>query len=237
MTDPTFSYEELEWDNKYKNRKHIAFKDSIMAVGTQIDFVNYDCGTQHSMVESADAFLFNITTNVWVRLPNMHEARLGPTLVIFQGMVCALGGSSSDSAECFHQSSYEWFPLPKMISHRRDAEAVELDGELYVIGGTSSFEIKFLRPTEIRKGASQYALTLIEKYDPVTQSWTEFARLQEGRIYHGLGIHKSKIHVIGGLSNAVEVRFERFFGMWKSFYPPMLNNFFDHYERIIAISS
>jgi len=200
LSDPSATWESIAWKDKYKNRKHIAFKDSIFAIGTQSDYMNDDC--QHTLTKSSEAYMFNTLKNTWIQLPSMSEARLGPALVIFDGLVCAVGGSASRSVECFNQTRNQWISLPLMNSTRRDAAAVELKGELYVIGGTLSFD---LPADEIRSYYSRYALSSVEKYNPITNKWTTVTKLHEGRIYHGAGVANGEIYVVGGFSSVVEV--------------------------------
>ena len=228
LSKPALTWNELEWGDAYKNRKYISFKDSIMAIGTQNDYMDYDC--QHPIIESSLAFLYNTTTGTWLQLPDMNEARLGHALVVFKGSVCAMGGSGSRSAECFNQTTNKWTYLPAMNSTRRDAVAVELSNELYVIGGTASFSLEQHSVDQIKKYYSRYAKLSVEKYNPVAKQWTTVAKLNEARVFHGAGVFNGKIVVVGGFSSVVEV------------YDPNLNkwraetNLYNaqRYTRIIA---
>ena len=55
----------------------------------------------------------------------MNEERIGNALVLFNGTVCAVGGSSQPSVECLDASTNKWYYLPPMKTPRRNPAAVE----------------------------------------------------------------------------------------------------------------
>ena len=231
VSDPVSKWRDVKWSNMYKNKKYISVKDSILAIGTQSDYMNFDC--QNTIPgPSATAFMYNTTTKTWTDLPSMSEARLGPALVVYDGLACAVGGSASPSVECFNMSRNQWISLPMMNITRRDAAAVELNGELYVIGGALFFDLKHLDDDEIRSYYSRYALSSVEKYNPVTNTWSGVTKLHEGRIYHGAGVANGKIYVVGGFSSVVEV-YDPDSNVWR-IGDTVFNA--QRYHRIIAIS-
>ena len=145
----------MGWESKYICRQYIADEDSILAAGIS-DHNNYSI--EHSDLlkfcnhtqETSLPFrvdLHNTTTVTWTRLPNMNEPRLGHALVMFKGLICAVGGSfvSPSSAECFNFSTNQWTLLPPMNRGRRNAAAVELNDELYVIRGETMHNDKNIR--------------------------------------------------------------------------------------------
>jgi len=194
-------WEEVEWDDRYKNMKLIAFEDSIITLGAQADYMNKKCNL--FSLESKFAYMYNTTSGVWTQLPDMMEARSGASLVLFNGLICAVGGSVNFSAECLNITSKQWTYLPPMISARRNAASVELNGELYVIGGIDAYKIPvtFVNITTHH----QHALTIVEKYNPNTHLWTSCANLSTGRSYHAVKAFNGKIFVAGGFSNLIEV--------------------------------
>ena len=202
-SDPTAVWVEMKWKDKYKNKKYIAFKDAILAIGSQSDYMNYDC--QSTLPKSSAAYMYNTTTNIWTQLPAMSEARLGAALALFNGTACAVGGSESPSVECFNMTRNQWISLPMMNITRRDAAAVELNGELYVIGGAPILSSQHSNAKEIRKYYSRYALPTVEKYNPNINLWTKVTPLHEGRIYHAAAAADGRIYVVGGFSSVVEV--------------------------------
>ena len=61
-SDPTAVWVEMKWKDKYKNKKYIAFKDAILAIGSQSDYMNYDC--QSTLPKSSAVYMYNTTTNI-----------------------------------------------------------------------------------------------------------------------------------------------------------------------------
>ena len=114
----------------------------------------------------------------------MNEPRAYHSLVLFEGKVCAIGGDKSKTSECFNSGTNKWTYLPPMLTRRREAAAVELGGELYVIGGEHGNTFEQLRS--------------VEKYNPVTETWSEVADLKQGMTDHAVGVYNEKIYVIGG---------------------------------------
>ena len=214
LSESSLTWKKVQWKNKYKNKKYIAIKDSILAVGSHYDFM----GRTESLVTSiaktedglkfgcAQAFWLNTTTKTWTQLPSMNEPRTGHTLVLYRGLVCAIGGSPSRSAECYNFTSKEWSFLVPMKTARRDAAAVELNGELYVIGGATTWYPILTAVFELYQDPHQDVVELnsVEKYNPATNSWVQVANLLERRMYHSAGVFNGKIYVIGGRSNVVE---------------------------------
>ena len=106
LSKTPLTWENLDWEIMHKNRKYIAFKDSILAIGRPYSSYRY-MGFAGNYVRSGCPFtdLFNTTTGTWIQLQDMNERRIGHTLVLFQGMVCAVGGGNYHSAECFTEAA------------------------------------------------------------------------------------------------------------------------------------
>ena len=214
LSESSLTWKKVQWKNKYKNKKYIAIKDSILAVGSHYDFMGRtelpvtSIGKTEDGIElgCAQAFWLNTTTKTWTQLSSMNEPRTGHTLVLYKGLVCAIGGSPSPSAECYNFTSKERSFLASMKTARRDAAAVELNGELYVIGGATSWHPTFTAIFELYQDPYQNVVELdsVEKYNPATNSWVQVANLLERRMYHSAGVFNGKIYVIGGRSNVVE---------------------------------
>ena len=220
LSESSLKWKEIEWKNEYKCRKYIAYKDSIFAVGIYFDHMN-GRSMSHSVIKSMNqtvlnaylsilpyyqAYLYNTTTNKWTQLPNMHQLRFGHSLAVFKGLICAIGGSpvSPLSAECFNRSTNQWTLLPSMNTERQFAAALELNDELYVIGGTT-----------VQVGNLSYKVNIsidsnlvdesVEKYNPYKQEWTKVDSLKQKRMCHVAGVFNGKIHVLGGYSDIIEV--------------------------------
>ena len=110
-----------------------------------------------------------------------------------------------------------------MNSIRFRAASVELNGEMYVIGGV---------PFGTKRGP-YLPQSSVEKYNPVTNSWIQVASLKEARYSHCAGVFNGKIYVIGGFADAVEIYYPRT-NAWKSM-PAKIPNI-DHYKSFIAFN-
>ena len=201
LSQTNLFWETLNWNEQYKYRSYIAHKDSIFSVGAQYDYLsldwkhreNFQLAQSRTRLGCDHAYLYNVTTNVWTRLRSMNQPRLGHTLVLFKDLICAVGGSLSKTAECYNSSTNQWTNLPQMTIARRGAAAVELNGELFVMGGEL-----------FTKDYTHNKLDLVEKYNPVTNTWTKVsAGLMEAREHINAGVYRGKIYVFGGFSNLI----------------------------------
>jgi len=97
--------------------------------------------------------------------------------------------------------------LPSMQNSRQGAVVIELNNELYVIGGVSPefyedivTSFRYNLPAVKLSFSSEF----VEKYNPINKKWTLFASLNQPRITHSVGVFSDNIYVIGGFSREVE---------------------------------
>ena len=192
-----------KWSDSSSDKQYIVFNDAIIAAGKNINIIPFEHVTNWTDANQ-NVSLYNTTTNQWSTLTKMKEKRMGHALVLFQNMVCAVGGSIEPTVECFDPiTNSSWDSLPQMRTARRNAAAVELDGELYVIGG-----IRAMAENETNKNyitEDYYILDSVEKYTPTTKTWTEVALLPQRHMEPIAKICNGKIYVVGEESNVVEV--------------------------------
>ena len=218
LSDSPFQWKEINWNNEYKYRKYIAYKDSILAVGSYIDYISHSNMSldlfvrYHKTVGSIryfQAHLYNIITNRWTQLPSMNESQVGHTLVKFKGLICAVGGFyvvSQASVECFNFSTNQWTRLPSINTRRVYSAAVELNNAQYVIGGgINNNSSSSVEETETFLESTIKVYNSVEKYNLVTNMWIKVDSLQKKRMCHGAGVFNGKIYVVGGFPNAIEV--------------------------------
>jgi|GEM_PF-2320159 len=79
----------------------------------------------------------------------------------------------------------QWTDGPPLSTERGGACAAVLEGKLYLIGGG-------------RQPATDSASTMVEVFDPVTDTWTLGTPLQTERTMAGCAVVGGKIYVIGG---------------------------------------
>jgi len=151
--------------------------------------------------------MYNPATKTWTKLPDMNEPRSKHSLVLFQGLICAISGGMDRtivSWKCFNRNTSKWSYFPKMIQKSLDETqlkvgAIKLNGELYIIGGDSQllFPHKQFVP-----------INTVRKYNLVNESWTEAASLHSPRSGIIAGVLNGKIYIVGGkrnVKNTVEI--------------------------------
>jgi len=222
---PSYQYKNENWGWRVIfNYQFIVVNDSIFAAGASCS-LNQDCVGENWKEATYVAFLIQIKTHEIKRLPDLNERRIGNTLVLFQGRVCAVGGSGSSTIECLDESARKWIYLPRLKKARQNAAAVTLNDELYVIGGmtakqedrvyhTLHYYLNYIFSKEEISVENDLSLDSVEKYNSVTNRWTEMASLQIPRSIVVAGICQEKIYVVGDFSKAVE-EYDKSSNEWK----------------------
>ena len=222
--------EKLVWENKYYNKKYIAFGDSIIAAGKQQYIISHNSSTNlRKEAETSNVFRYDATVDEWFDLPDTNDPRSGCTLVEYQGRVCAVGGFLLSSVECYNVTTNKWTNLPQMKARRREAAAVELAGELYVIGGIYESFIS-------EKKTVTHILKSVEKYDQITKSWTKVGSLLEQRLRPIAAVCYGKIYVLSKDSYIIEA-YDPSDNTWK-YVKPFEGSFKEtHYISLIPNSN
>jgi N-acetylneuraminic acid mutarotase len=91
----------------------------------------------------------------------------------------------------------DWLNVSAMPIPRFEANAVALDGKIYVSGGITA----------------RHSLKSFVRFDPVTNAWDELAPMPDFRNHHGMAVLDGKIYVTGG--NYGELSFD---GQAKTFW-------------------
>ena len=133
LSNPSENRKVFLWSTsqEFFHKPHIAFRDSILAAGSQFvvdmrDCYDYYCGKNTPTSVKAEK-LIKINPEVYMHnttstpnnntldtsfVGNMNEERIGNALVLFNGTVCAVGGSSQPSVECLDGSTNKWYYAP-----------------------------------------------------------------------------------------------------------------------------
>jgi len=153
-----------------------------------LDGYIYMCGGKaHNTMWLSACERFDVASQVWFSINDMHHKRSEFGLVALQGKLYALGGferpnSFLNSVEIFDPSLGTWIESAQMKTHRaRFAAAVHKD-EIYVVGGE----------TELGHSSS------VEKYSPCTGTWTYIASMSEARFNHSVCVVGNEIFAFGG---------------------------------------
>jgi len=146
-------------------------------------------------VPQASADLFDAATLSWRATSPMKTARVAhAALLLKHGEVMVTGGITSggtpvlSSAEIYAPASGGWSSAAPMHSARFDHSMVLLpDGRVLVAGGSND-------------GVNAYssALSSVEIYDPVIDTWTDAPSLQTPRLLHKAAVLSDGVYVTAG---------------------------------------
>lgn len=132
------------------------------------------------------AWAYDPKTNEWQRIADMPKPRAAHRLVAVAGRLYAVGGVGPGSTElwAYDPASDRWLgglaPLPTAREHLAAAAA---GGKLYAIAG---------------RWRGRGNLTVVEAYDPASNSWSRVADLPAARGGHTAATLQGRIHVTGG---------------------------------------
>ena len=142
-------------------------------------------GRAHKTEILSTAETFLPTRDEWIDCPEMDERRVGCCLVVYQKQLRVLGGQKGS---VFYDSmdelgDYWWFTVEdgEMLDERADFAAVNLNGQIYAIGG---------KPNLNEWHSS------VERFDD--DGWEYVASLNSPRSGHRACVLGSKIYVAGG---------------------------------------
>jgi N-acetylneuraminic acid mutarotase len=119
-------------------------------------------------------------------------ARSDGVAAVAQGKLYFIGGmkegyTATNLVHEYDPSQNKWTSKASMPTARGAAAAVELNGSIYVIGGASK---NFLGFTSV--------MDVVEKYDPVSNTWSKVASMPTARFYHMAAVVDGRIYVMGG---------------------------------------
>ena len=188
LTDSALTYKEIDWEERYRRRNYIALGCYLFAVGgmhKNSSYASKAVQKSGTFFASSAVDRYDTVTKKWTAMENMLEPRENPTLVLFQGSLCAL---EANAKECFNLNNKKWTYLPPIASspHPLYRAAVEITNELYVFGSA---------PADTKT---------VVKYNPAKNSWTRVASLNKPKIYATAGVYQNKIYIIGANEHLVE---------------------------------
>jgi N-acetylneuraminic acid mutarotase len=146
---------------------------------------------------------YDPATDSWQRRADMPTARTGPTLAAGpDGRLYAIGGFSTaggylTTLERYDPAGDAWVTLAPMPTARSGlAAAFAANGRLYAVGGSRTRDV-------VGQPAFDPALTVVEEYDPATDSWRARAPMPTPRQRLGLAAGANgRLYAAGGVEHA-----------------------------------
>jgi N-acetylneuraminic acid mutarotase len=126
----------------------------------------------------------------WSSLPDLPIPLTGPAGATIGSKIYVIGGYSTQPSPTmfvFDTLTQNWSQLASMSIARHDFAAGSLAGKVYAVGGRDSL--------------SNF-ISLVEEYDPPSNTWTTKAPMPTARAGHGMVRVGVKLFAIGGYSPA-----------------------------------
>jgi len=129
----------------------------------------------------------------------MPTARYGLSAGVIDGKLYVAGGaygantafSVLNTLEIYNPSTNSWTTGAPMPTARVSHAVAVLDGKLYAVGGTVSYQGP--------------ALNTVEIYDPSTNTWTTGTPMPTARWHPAVGVIGGKLYVVGGCDSDLNV--------------------------------
>jgi N-acetylneuraminic acid mutarotase len=154
----------------------------------------------HNDTNKGESFAPSDLANGWTRIRNRPGAPfLGPGAVGFAGRIYIIGGgergmgpgSITNDVSIYDPSTDRWSNASPMPTARMLFRAVELDGQIYAVGGAVA--------------AGQPPSSALERYDPIADTWASLRPMSVGRGNPGVvAAADGRIIVVGGAGGVFE---------------------------------
>ena len=135
--------------------------------------------------------------DTWTRKADMPTARLGASASVVGGEIYVIGGGvgfvalSPAPVEKYDPTTDTWIAKKNMPTPRIGLATSVVNKKIYAIGGASSWQ------------TGGQALSAVEVYDPITDSWVKKADLPIPRSTLTASAVDGKIYVIGGWTGPI----------------------------------
>ena len=161
---------------------------ALAAAGGRI----FAIGGATELGEAATVDCYDPAVNSWTVLPSqMSVGRTRACAVTLRGEIYVMGGvhdaEIDDLVEKYNPQTGVWTVMPSMPTARYGAGAAVLGGKIYVAGGSVADDDGFDTPTSV-----------VEVFDPTTQSWTTSSPMIEGRMFCHMSAVLGCLYATGG---------------------------------------
>jgi N-acetylneuraminic acid mutarotase len=150
-------------------------------------------GATHDNTDTSVVEEYDPATDTWTRKADMPTERCFHSTCVVNGKIYALGGRLEPAdlnlaaVEEYDPATDTWTQKADMPKAKFGFSNSVIDGKIYVIGGVVA-----------SGGLGGPAISTVEEYDPVTESWMAKADMPTARTYLSTCVVNGKIYVIGG---------------------------------------
>ena len=143
-------------------------------------------GPRVAAVEEYDPVL-----DTWTKKADLPAPRAGLSTSTVDGVIYIFGGwPTLRSVEAYNPVKDNWKRKADMPTGRGGLSTSVVGGKIYAIGGGND------------AGGNFVLFLAVEKYDPLTDTWTKKADMPTGRDYLGTSVVNGKIYAVGGFGGA-----------------------------------
>uniref|UniRef100_A0A1A9ZCF5 Kelch-like protein diablo n=1 Tax=Glossina pallidipes TaxID=7398 RepID=A0A1A9ZCF5_GLOPL len=111
-------------------------------------------GIQRSMAQS-QCSVYDMTNSKMSSIPSMNESRWGHSSIFLEHVLYSVGGTSSNTADCYSSSSKQWKRIAPMSDARYNFGICTYRDMIYVVGGQQSSGVENYTPATNRWYTSQ----------------------------------------------------------------------------------
>jgi N-acetylneuraminic acid mutarotase len=159
------------------------------AAPTQISPTNTPTAAQPTVAATAMS-----VDSVWKTKANMPTERWEHYPCVVDGKIYVIGGAGPvynalRTVEVYDPATDTWATRSEMPTARQGLSTSVVNGKIYAIGGASSSSTSY---------ASVETFSVVEEYDPATNTWTTKSPMPTERGWHSANVVDGKIYIIGG---------------------------------------
>ena len=167
-------------------RSHI----STSVVNGIIYAIGGTASTSHPFTELSTVEAYAPATDTWTAIVDMPTARNSLSTSVVGDRIYAIGGSQAGKGisvvEVFDPATDTWTAMADMPTAREAVSTGAMNGKIYAIGGREY------------AGAPSGPLSIVEVYDPATDTWTAIVDMPTARTDPSVSVVGDRIYVIGG---------------------------------------
>ncbi|XP_078491119.1 kelch-like protein 38 [Ciona intestinalis] len=132
----------------------------------------------------------NKQNSCWERFASSNEKRYAASAAVLKGSIFLFGGKKMrntilSSGECYIIALEKWMKVANMNEAKHSFALVSLGDQLYSLGGSNTWD--------------DSAVSLVERYDPLSDVWRNNAHMQTARMYFAAVVLNNAIYALGKL--------------------------------------